>query len=203
MDRPEMDRPHGTLLISCGALAREIVALTRANGWHEMEITCLPAHLHNDPEKIPEGVRERIREGRKRYERIYVLFADCGTGGELDRVLEEEGVERIGGNHCYEVFTGTAGFEELMESEPASFFLTDFLVRHFDRLILEGMGINRHPKLMNIFFGKYKRLVYLAQQPEPELVTKAEAAAETLGLEFEMRVTGLGGYESFLTERAR
>ncbi len=198
-----MDRPSGTLLISCGALAREIVALTRDNGWSEMEITCLPAHLHNDPEKIPEGVRDRIREGRKRYEQIYVLFADCGTGGQLDQVLEEEGVERIVGNHCYEVFAGASGFEELMKQEPASFILTDFLVRHFDRLILEGMGINRHPKLMKIFFGKYKRLIYLAQRPEPELIAKAEEAAETLGLEFEMRVTGLGNYESFLAERAR
>jgi hypothetical protein len=197
-----MTEPNGTLLITCGALAREIVALTRANEWDRMQITCLPAHLHNDPEKIPEGVRARIREGRERYEKIYVLFADCGTGGQLDKVLEEEGVERILGNHCYEVFAGASGFEDIVASEPASFFLTDFLVRHFDRLIIEGMGIDRHPKLKKVFFGKYKRLVYLAQRPDDELVAKAEEAAETLGLELEMRVTGLGGYETFLTERA-
>lgn len=199
----EMAEPQGTLLIACGAIAREIVAMIRAQGWDHMKVVCLPAHLHNDPEKIPEGVRARIRAGRGKFERIFVLFADCGTGGLLDKVLEEEGIERIDGNHCYEVYAGAAGFEELMESEPASFFLTDFLVRHFDRLIIDGLGIARHPRLLDMFFGKYKRLVYLAQSSDPALLAEAEAAAEKLGLELEVRVTGFGDYETFLEARSR
>jgi len=198
-----MAEAQGTLLIACGALAREIVAMTRANGWDHMKVVCLPARLHNDPGKIPEGVRARIREGRGKFERIFVLFADCGTGGLLDKVLEEEGVERIAGNHCYEVYAGTADFEALVKSEPASFFLTDFLVRHFDRLIIEGMGIDRHPKLLKMYFGKYKRLVYLAQSSDPVLLEKAEAAAGKLGLELDVRATGFGGYETFLGARTR
>ncbi|MHA1109357.1 MAG: DUF1638 domain-containing protein [Alphaproteobacteria bacterium] len=198
-----MTEAQSTLLIACGALAREIVAMIRANGWDHMKVVCLPARLHNDPGKIPEGVRARIREGRGKFERIFVLFADCGTGGRLDRVLEEEGVERIVGNHCYEVYAGAAGFEALVKSEPASFFLTDFLVRNFDRLIIEGMGIDRHPKLLKMYFGKYRRLVYLAQSSDPVLLAKAEAAAAKLGLELDVRNTGFGGYETFLGTRAQ
>lgn len=195
LEKPEL---RDTLLIACGALAHELVTMIRANGWTHMKVACLPAHLHNDPDKIPESVRKRIREGRNHFEHIFVLFADCGTGGLLDKVLEEEGVERIPGNHCYEVYAGVDGFDELVMSEPASFFLTDFLVRHFDRLIIVGMGIDRHPQLLKMFFGKYKRLVYLTQSQDPTLAVKATAAAEKLGLPLETRVTGFGDYESFL-----
>ncbi|HYV87345.1 MAG TPA: DUF1638 domain-containing protein, partial [Candidatus Polarisedimenticolia bacterium] len=141
-----------TLLIACGALAREIVALQRAHKWKTLDITCLPAIWHNRPEKIPEGVRRKIRAGRKTHEHILVAYGDCGTGGLLDKVLEEEGVERIEGPHCYQFYMGTADFEALMERDPTTFFLTDYMVRHFDRLIIQGLGLDRHPELRDDYF---------------------------------------------------
>ncbi len=193
-----MTEPPRTLLITCGALAGEIVALLRDNDWDSMKVKCLPAHIHNSPERIPDGVRRLIHAGRRDFEQILVLFSDCGTGGKLDEVLAEECVPRIGGSHCYEVFAGPEAYAELMKSEPGSFFLTDFLARHFDRLIIKGLALDRHPKLRDIYFGKYRRVVYLTQNETPELRAKAEAAAETLGLAFEARTTGYGGYQEFL-----
>src|SRR5215471_261507 len=144
-----------TLLIACGALAREVLAVVEAQGWRNLAVTCLPAHYHNTPAKIPEGVRAKIRENRDRYDRIYVAYGDCGTGGMLDQVLAEEGVERIGGPHCYQFYAGTADFTALMEAEPGTLFLTDYLVRHFERIIMEGLGIDRHPELRDDYFGNY------------------------------------------------
>lgn len=187
-----------TLLICCGALAGEIVTLVREHGWDNMRVKCLPAHIHNRPERIPEGVRTLIHEGRRDFERILVLFSDCGTGGLLDEVLAEEDVPRIEGNHCYEVFSGAETYAELIRREPGSFFLTDFLTRHFDRLIIQGLGLDRFPKLRETYFGRYRKLVYLAQSETPELRAKAEAAAAALGLSFELRWTGHGGYRDFL-----
>jgi uncharacterized protein DUF1638 len=192
-----------TLVIACGALAREFLAVVERNGWSNLEITCLPAIWHNRPEKIPEGVRRKIRAARGRYERILVLYADCGTGGILDQVLEEEGVERIAGPHCYEFFSGTKAFEEMMEAEIGSFFLTDYMVRHFDRLILQGLGLDRRPELRDAYFGNYRKLVYLSQIEDPRLLAKAKVAAERLGLAFEHRHTGYGDLESFLAARQK
>ena len=189
-----------TLLIACGALAREILALTRTQGWDHYKVTCLPAILHNRPERIPELVRAKIRSGRRRYDRIFVLYGDCGTGGLLDKVLEEEGVERIPGPHCYEFYTGVADFAALAEAEPGTFFLTDYLVRHFNRLIIKGLGLDRHPQLLGDYFGNYRRLVYLAQTEDAALRAKAEAAADRLELSFEYRFTGLQGLGRFLEE---
>jgi hypothetical protein len=190
-----------TLIIACGALARELIAVVRANRLDHLKIACLPAILHNRPEKIAPAVREKIRANRDRYDRILCLYGDCGTGGDLDRVLAEEGVERIPGNHCYEFFMGTPDFEAMTDADPAIFFLTDYLGRHFDRLIIEGLGLDRFPQLLEVYFGNYKRVVYLAQVEDPGLRKQAEAAAERLGLAFEMRVTGLGGLEDFLLPR--
>ena len=187
-----------TLVIACGALAREYLAVVERNGWSNLEVTCLPAIWHNRPEKIPEGVRRKIRAARGRYERILVLYADCGTGGLLDQVLAEEGVERIAGPHCYEFFAGTQAFEEMMEAEIGSFFLTDYMVRHFDRLIVQGLGLDRRPELRDAYFGNYRKLVYLSQVEDPRLLAKAKSAAERLGLAFEHRHTGYGGLEAFL-----
>ena len=197
-----MDGPRSTLLIACGALAREILALINAHGWGHMALTCLPAQYHNRPGKIPEAVRAKIRENRGRYDRILVVYGDCGTGGRLDEVLEEEGVERIPGPHCYQFYAGTADFTALAEAEPGSFFLTDYLVRHFDRLIIEGLGLDRHPELRDDYFGNYRKLVYLAQIEDPELRRRAETAAEQLGLAFEYRVTGYGELAQFLAAKA-
>ena len=190
-----------TLLICCGSLAKEITALVRENGWDHMRVQCLPAHIHNTPEQIPHAVRRQIHEARDEVERIFVLFSDCGTGGRLDQVLKEEGVERIGGAHCYEAFFGFEDYAALIKAEPGCFFLTDFLVRHFDRLIVRGLGLDRYPKLRGIYFDRYKKLVYLAQSPDPALRAKAAAAAESLGLDLEVRVTGYGEYEKFLADR--
>lgn len=186
-----MRRPR-TLLISCGALAWEVAELIRANGWRHMTIQCLPARYHNTPDKIPSAVRAKIRAARDRFDRILVLYGDCGTGGYLDEVLKEEGIERIEGAHCYQFYAGRRTFTKLMEAEPGSFFLTDYLVRHFDRLIIQGLGLDRHPELLADYFGNYRKLVYLAQVPDPELKRKGRAAARRLELSFEYRYTGYG-----------
>src|SRR5688500_9864278 len=181
------------LVIGCGALARELVELTRRAGLPAMDLTCLPASLHNRPERIPGAVAARIRRAREEgYDRIFVAYADCGTGGMLDRVLEAEGVARLEGAHCYEVYGGRAAFAALADEEPGTFYLTDFLARNFDRLVIRGLGLDRHPELLDLYFGKYRRLVYLAQTDDRALTTVAKAGAKRLGLAFERRFTGLG-----------
>jgi hypothetical protein len=185
------------LVIACGALAREIVSLQRGPLAH-IDVTCLPASLHKRPERIAEAVRRKITENRAAYEEIVCLYGDCGTGGALDRVLHEEGVARIEGAHCYEFFAGATDFARLMDEEPGTFFLTDFLARHFDRLVIAGLGLDRFPQLRDDYFGNYRRLVHLAQVEDADLSARAEAAATRLDLTFERRFTGLGGVEAFL-----
>ena len=193
-----MGEQASTLVIACGALAHEIVALRRANNWPHLDVQCLPADLHNRPQLIPDAVRAKIRQFRERYASIFVAYADCGTGGLLDVVLQEEGVERIPGAHCYEFFAGSSAFAALTEAEIGSFYLTDFLLDHFDRLIIRGLGLDRHPELLPVYFGNYRRLVYLAQIEKPGQVQAAQAAADRLGLGFEYRVTGYGELERSL-----
>lgn len=198
----KQENPPKTLLIACGALAREMLALMEANGWDHLVLECLPAKLHNRPEKIPDAVRGKIAEARGRFDRIYVAYADCGTGGLLDRVLEEEGVERIGGPHCYSFYAGAAAFDALHEEEVGSFYLTDYLTRHFETLIIKGMGLDRFPELMEAYFGNYRRLVYLAQTEDADLQERARAAAERLGLEYEYRFAGYGELGDFMKRAA-
>jgi len=188
------DTPR-VLVIACGALAREIAALRQANDWPHLEVRCLPAELHNRPERIAPAVREAIHANRGRFETIFVAYGDCGTGGALDTVLREENVERIPGAHCYEFFAGTEAFAALANEEPGTFYLTDFLLRHFDRIVIRGLGLDRHPELAPNYFGNYRRLVYLAQVDAPESIVAARAAAQRLGLAFAHRVTGYGGLE--------
>ena len=185
-------------LIACGAISHEVVAVMERHGWSHVRVQCLPAELHNRPERIPEAVREKVRAARERFDHVFVAYADCGTGGLLDRVCEEEGVERIPGAHCYEFYAGNRAFEALAEEEPGTFFLTDFLARHFERLMIRGLGLDRHPELLPMYFGNYKRLVYLSQRRGPALVETARAAAARLGLEFEHRHTGYGELERVL-----
>jgi hypothetical protein len=187
-----------TLLIACGALARETLAVLSASGLTHFDVTCVSALLHNRPERIPEAVRDKIREHRPHYERILVLYGDCGTGGMLDRVLAEEGVARIAGPHCYAFYAGEAVFDALADAEPGTFYLTDFLVRQFDTLVIEGLGLDRHPELLPLYFGNYRRLVYLAQTEDKELQAAAQAAAERLGLAYEHHFTGLSGLAAFV-----
>jgi len=179
------------LLIACGALAREIVELTRLNDWDHLTIQCLPAELHNRPERIPGAVRAEIEDKREAYDHIFVAYADCGTGGMLDKVLDEFGIERLPGAHCYEFFAGSTAFNELAGAELGTFYLTDFLTRHFDRLVRTGLGLDEHPELMPQYFGNYKRLVYLAQSESAKLDTMAGQHAAYLGLDYERVYTGL------------
>lgn len=193
-------RAPQTLIIACGALSHEIVGLIRANGWDSFHVQCLPAELHNRPDRIPGAVRAKIRALDDAYDHVFVAYADCGTGGKLDEVLAQEGIERLPGAHCYEFYAGREAFARLAAEEPGSFYLTDFLVRHFDRLIVRGMGLDRHPQLLSMMFGNYRRLVYLAQTVDTDLEQRARAAAARLGLEYEYRFTGYGGLGETLTD---
>ena len=184
------------LVIACGALAREVLALKL----DAIDLACLPASLHNRPERIPEAMRAKIRANRAAYDEILCLYGDCGTGGALDRVLAEEGVRRIEGAHCYAFFAGEDAFAALAEEEPGTFYLTDFLARHFDTLVIKGLGLDRFPQLRDDYFGAYRRVVHLAQFDDPETTAKARAAADRLGLAFERRFTGLAGLRAFLGE---
>ncbi len=197
-----MTEPRPVVVIACGALAHEIVALLRAARWQHVEVRCLPPELHNRPQRIPEAVAAAIAEAQAAGHKAFVAYADCGTGGRLDRVLREAGVERIPGVHCYEFFAGPGLFEALSAAEPGTFYLTDFLARHFERLIWNGLGLDRHPDLLGLYFGNYRRLLYLSQaQPAPEL-DRARAAADRLGLIFEHHHTGYGALASSLTRAA-
>lgn len=189
-----------TLLIACGALAREIAALRRANGWSALDVRCLPAELHNRPERIAPAVREAIRANREHYDNIFVVYGDCGTGGQLDRVLAEEGVERLRGAHCYEFFATSQVFAQLAESEPGTFYLTDFLLRHFERLVVRPLGLDRHPELKDEYFRHYRRLVYLSQAERPGAIEEARRIAASFGFEFEHRFTGYGELGTRLAE---
>jgi uncharacterized protein DUF1638 len=184
--------PSRVLVIGCGALARELVAVIDQAGLSNVDLTCLPATLHNRPGGIPAAVRAKIRSARPRYERIFVAYADCGTGGLLDLALADEGVERLPGAHCYEFYSGSQAFAAMSDEDPATFYLTDFLARNFDRLVIRGLGLDRHPELLPAYFGNYHRLVYLAQTHDPALVTAARRAARRLGLTFQLHRTSYG-----------
>jgi Protein of unknown function (DUF1638) len=194
----EAERPE-VLVLACGAIAREVLAVIRLNGWTNVTVRCLPAKLHSRPERIAPAVDAKLCELSSEYERVFVAYADCGTGGELDEVLERHGVERLPGDHCYGFLTGHTAWEELHDAEPATFYLTDFLARHFDAIVIRGLGLDRHPELLEQYFGNYRRLLYLAQTDDEDLRSRARAAAERLGLEYEERRTGYGDLIPSLT----
>ena len=201
----EMQRSTGrarVLLLACGALGREIVDLVEANNWQAFDIQCLPAKWHNTPELIVPALREKIRANRAQYEQLYVLYGDCGTGGLLDAMLAEENVERIGGPHCYAFFSGNDRFAQTADDDISAFFLTDYLARHFEKLVWQGLGMDRHPDLLPLYFGNYTKIVYLAQTKDTALEEKAKAAAARLGLGYEYRFTGYGELESEMSKRA-
>jgi len=185
-------KSESLLVIACGALAHEIIALRRLNHWDALDVRCLPAELHNTPKKIPGAVRALIRSSRCQYRSIFVAYADCGTGGLLDVVLQEEGVERIPGAHCYEFFATAKVFAELADAEPGTFYLTDFLLRHFERLVIQGLGLDRHPELFATYFGNYHKLVYLAQSPGDDSREHGRAIARRMGLQYQYIDTGYG-----------
>ena len=185
------------LVIACGALGRELHALRRANGWDHLNIRCLDPELHLHPARIPPRLRTEIDRAWRRYRRIFVGYADCGTYGGIDRVLDDyPEVERLPGLHCYEFFAGAERFKRLAEDEPGTFYLTDFLVRFFDRLVVGTLQLDTHPELAENYFGSYRRLTYLSQTRNPELLAGARAAAARLGLAFTHVHTGYGALEA-------
>ena len=179
------------LLIACGAIAREISQLCRQPGWSHITLRCLDAALHNHPDRIVPALERMILAERSRFGQIFVAYADCGTGGAIDRLLQHHRIARLPGAHCYEFLAGSASFHALADTEPGSFYLTDFLARHFDRLVRKGLGLDRYPQLMPEYFGNYRRLVYLAQTENPELERLAQQHAAFLGLAYERQFTGL------------
>lgn len=186
------------LLIACGALAREILALREANGWDHLDLRCLPAILHNTPERIVPAVEAAVAEARGRYGQIFVVYADCGTGGLLRSACERLGVDLVEGPHCYSFFEGNDVFAA--RDEATAFYLTDFLVRQFDAFVWRPLGLDRHPDLRDLYFGNYEKLVYQAQTDDPALTEKARTCAKRLGLAFERRFTGYGDLERALDE---
>lgn len=225
-----------TLVIACGALARELLAIVRLNGLDDVAIECLPAALHNRPSEIPDAVRSRIQRARSNqhdvdpgsmsdreqgsaedpvdgspvhgepsgtYDSIFVAYADCGTGGRLQQVCADEGVEMLDGAHCYQFFATAPRFAEIQDAEIGSFYLTDFLARHFERMVWQGLGLDRHPELLPMYFGSYTRLVYLAQTDDPELLEAARKAADRLDLDMVVVRTGYGELETAVVQLTR
>ncbi|MDE0884327.1 MAG: DUF1638 domain-containing protein [Myxococcota bacterium] len=186
------------LLIGCAALAREVTALVQLNGWTHLETEWLPAELHNRPQEIPGAVARCLEEAEGQYAEVLVAYGDCGTGGQLDKLLGERGIRRLPGAHCYAFFAGPGVFDGLHEEELGTFYLTDFLVRNFDRLVIRGLGLDRHPELHGSYFGNYRRVVYLAQTRSDSLLARARECAAQLQLDFELRFTGLEPFASAL-----
>lgn len=188
--------PQRTLLLACGALAKDLVWLIEANGLEHLDLKCLPAQLHHSPARIPDAVRAALRKYRDKYQKILVVYGDCGTGGALDKVLEEEGgIERIPGPHCFSFIWGNAPFARYGEDEITTFFLTDFFCRHFETFMWEAYGLDRHRSMVDFVFGNYEKLVFLAQNDDAALKVKAKGIADRLGLSYEYRLVGFGDLE--------
>ncbi len=189
-ERANHEKVH---VIACGAIAREILAVCRQSGLHHIDLHCLPAIWHAYPQKIVPGLEKALVEAREAgFEKIFFAYADCGTGGDIDRLCEREGIARIEGPHCYSFFSGNAFFEKTSDDDIFSFFLTDFLARQFEAFVIEPLGLDRHPQLKEMYFGNYRKLVYLSQEEDKSLQEKARVAADYLGLEYEYRFTGYG-----------
>lgn len=195
---PDQNGTGRVLVLACGALAREIVNLRTLNDWTHLDLVCLPAILHNTPDRIPDAVADAVARHRPHYSAIFVAYGDCGTGGRLQSLCAELGVEMLEGPHCYSFFEGNAAFAERADEEFTAFYLTDFLVRQFDAFVTRPLGLDRHPELRDMYFGHYDRLIYQAQTDDPALTEQARAYADKLGLAFERRLTGYGDLKSAL-----
>ena len=188
----------GLTLVACGALARELLSITSQCPEGTVDITCLPASWHNHPERIVPGLRREVSSLRRKGCRVAVAYGDCGTGGEIYAFLKAEKVDQIPGPHCYEMFMGPSEFEAEMERELGTFYLTDYMVRHFQRIVMQGIGLREHPQLLDMYFGNYTRALYIAQSEDEGLQAKACAAAAELGLAYEYRFTGFGGLPAWV-----
>ena len=198
----EEGRRQRSLLLACGALAREILEIIRINRLDHLELQCLPADLHLHPEKIPAAVESAVRQYRDDYRSIFVVYADCGTGGLLEAKCKELGVEMVRGPHCYAFYDGLRNFNVNSESETTAFYLTDFLVRQFDAFVWKPLGLDRHPELRDMYFAGYDRLIYLAQIDDEDLDKLAEDCARRLELQYERRLTGYGDLSEAITKFA-
>ena len=187
-----MEKKASILVITCSAVAREVNEIKKLGAWAQMDLQSITADLHVTPEKIAPAVADKIDQARDKYDHIFVAYGDCGTSGELDKVLEQRGVSRLPGAHCYDFLAGQETYARLQEEEPGTFYLTDFLARHFERLVIDTLGLDKHPELKSMYFGNYTRLVYLAQTDSDELTGMAQKAADRLGLRFERIFTGTG-----------
>lgn len=190
------------LLLACGALAHEILTLIKVNGWDHMALTCLPAIFHNHPERIAPAVEAAVQKHRAEFDEIFVVYADCGTGGQLQTLCDRLGVGMMRGPHCYSFFEGNDAFATHAEDEVTAFYLTDFLVRQFDAFVWKPLGLDRHPVLLEMYFGNYEKLIYQAQTDDPALDAKAADCAARLGLAYERRFTGYGDLENELRAKA-
>ncbi len=180
-------------IIACGMIAREVMAVNEQLGFDHIDLKCLPASYHHHPEHIaPEMDKAIIKAQEEGFEHIFVGYADCGTGGELDKVCEKHGVERIAGPHCFSFYMGNKNYEEADGEYLTTFFITDFLARHFDTFMKRPLGLDKHPELLEMYFGNYTKALYLAQTEDSKLEKNARAAAEFLGLEYEYKFTGYG-----------
>ncbi len=193
-------RAGRVLVIACGALAREILELIEQNSWTHIELTCLPAKLHLHPELIADAIESAVLGHRRTHDEIFVAYADCGTGGQLEKRCQELGVTMIAGPHCYSFFEGNDLFQERADDEMSTFYLTDFLARQFDAFVWKPLGLDRYPELRDQYFGNYKKLVYLSQKKDADLQAKAKDCAERLKLAYEYRFTGFGDLETSLSE---
>jgi hypothetical protein len=190
------EAPEPVRVIACGAIAREILAVKQANGLDHIDLQCLPAIWHVYPDRIAPALREKIAEARTEgYRHIYIGYAECGTQGQIDKICEEEGIERIAGPHCYAFFTGTEKFLAECEHEFSAFYLTDLITRQFEAFVIEPLKLDKHPELRDMIFGNYTKIVYLAQTEDEALQKKAKWAADYLKLDYEYRFTGYGDLE--------
>ncbi len=191
----EGNPPGAILLLACGALAKEILDLLRVNRWTHLDLMCLPAKLHLYPRRIPQEVEKAVKKYNQHYRKIFVVYADCGTGGLLKSKCDELGVEMIEGPHCYSFYTGNDSFADQADDEITSFYLTDFLVRQFDAFVWKPLGLDRSPALRDLYFGNYTSLIYLAQTFDQQLDEIARQCAKRLELSYERRFTGYGDLE--------
>ena len=180
-------------VIACGMIAREVLAVNEQLGFDHVDLKCLPADFHHHPEKIAPAMETAILKAKEEgFEHIFAGYADCGTGGELDKVCDKYGIERIAGPHCFSFYMGNQHFDETSDEYITTFFITDFLARHFDTFMKKPLGLDKHPELLAMYFGNYTRALYIAQTLDPELEILAREAADFLDLEYEYRYTGYG-----------
>ncbi|MFT7532963.1 MAG: hypothetical protein ACI9FD_003998 [Gammaproteobacteria bacterium] len=184
--------PAKSLIIACGALSHELVELIRINQWAHIDLTCLPAYWHHTPEKIPEGLRKKIKQSRDKYSKIFVMYGDCGTWGQIDSVCSEEGAERIEGPHCFSFLMGNDEFEKYTDDNITTFYLTDFFCEYFEKFVWQALGLDRRDDMVEFVFGNYKKVVYLAQTDNAKMRARAVEIATKLNLEYEYRYTGYG-----------